>query len=125
MYPEIRIDFSIFCTSPLDIITNLLDLQPKSCKQTEIIPKPLYYWSLKTDQSSCRCLEEKFSEIISMLEPKMEALKQLIENYEIDLSFTAVIVMEDADAPELFFSKKTIAFLASLNAQFGFTIYKP
>jgi hypothetical protein len=123
MYPEIGIHFSIFCPTPLDIITNLLDVQPK--RQSIIIPEPLYYWSLDTNRSFCRCLEEKLGEMISMLEPKIEALKQLIKNYEVDLSFIAVIVMEDGDAPELFFSKETIALLASLNAQFACTIYEP
>lgn len=124
MYPQIRIDFSIFYTSPLDVISNLLGEQPRHSIQTEFIPEPFYYWDINTNQSHSRRLEEKFSEMISMLKPKMEALEQLIKNYEVDLSFHVVIVMENGDAPELFSSKETIAFCASLNASFGYTIYE-
>lgn len=63
--------------------------------------------------------------MISMLGPKVEVLQQLVKDYEIDVSFDGIVVMEDGDAPELCLSKETIALLASLNAQFGITLYEP
>ncbi|CAM1379639.1 hypothetical protein FF3_01121 [Fretibacterium fastidiosum] len=63
--------------------------------------------------------------MISMLGSKVEVLQQLVKDYEIDVVFDGIVVMEDGDAPELCFSKETIALLASLNAEFGITLYKP
>lgn len=123
MYPKVRVDFGIDCAFPLDIITDLLGIAPKKSNQNA--PEPFYYWHMETDQSFCRCLEEKFDEMISMLGPKVEVLQQLVKDYEIDVSFDGIVVMEDGDAPELCFSKETIALLASLNAQFGITLYEP
>lgn len=125
MYPKIKVVFGIDCAFPLDVITDLLGIAPKMSKQTVVIPEPFYYWHIETDQSFCRCLEEKFDEMISMLGSKVEVLQQLVKDYKIDVSFDGIVVMEDGDAPELCFSKETIALLASLNAAFGITIYKP
>lgn len=124
-YPEIRIHFNISSVPHLDVITNLLGVQPTRSRETEFILEPFYFWSIDTKQSQCRCLEDKFGEMISILEPKIETLKQLVKSYDLKLSFTAIILMEDGDAPELSFSKETIALLASLNAQFGVTINRP
>ncbi len=125
MYPTIKVIFSIVCAFPMDVITDLLGIAPKKGKQTVAIPEPFYYWYIETDKSFCRCLEEKFDEMISMLGSKVEVLQQLVKDYKIDVSFDGIVVMEDGDAPELCFSKETIALLASLNAEFGITLYKP
>ena len=127
-YPQIQVDFSVFYPSPLDVITDLLSVEPKKCRQTVVIPNPLYYWYMVTEQSHCRSLQEKFDEMISMLGKlgaKVEVLQQLVKDYEIGVDFGGVVVMKNGDAPELCLSKETIALLASLNAQFGITFYKP
>ena len=112
VYPKIQVDFSVFYPSSLDVITDLLGVEPKKCRQTVVIPNPLYYWYMVTEQSHCRCLQEKFDEMISMLGKlgaTVEVLQQLVKDY----------------APELCLSKETIALLASLNAQFGIALYEP
>ena len=128
VYPQIQVDFSVFYSSPLDVITDLLGVEPKKCRQTVVIPNPLYYWYMVTEQSHCRCLQEKFDEMIYMLGKlgaKVEVLQQLVKDYEIGVDFGGVVVMKNGDAPELCLSKETIALLASLNAQFGIALYEP
>lgn len=71
------------------------------------------------------CLEEKFDEMISMLGRRVTVLQQLVKDYEINITFEGIIVMKNYDAPDLCFSKETIALLASLNAAFGIMIYGP
>ena len=117
-----------FAIALLTSAADLLSVEPKKCRQTVVIPNPLYYWYMVTEQSHCRSLQEKFDEMISMLGKlgaKVEVLQQLVKDYEIGVDFGGVVVMKNGDAPELCLSKETIALLASLNAQFGITLYKP
>lgn len=124
VYPQIRVDLSIFYPSPLDVVTNLLGEEPRKCKQTYLIPDPLYHWHISTKQSYCVSLEEKFDKMISMLGRRVTVLQQLVKDYELDVGFNGVVVMKNVEAPEIGLSKERIALLTSLNADFGVIIYR-
>lgn len=129
MYPMIRLDFGFQCDSPLDILTDLFEKQPKKSRTSILLPKPVYLWRITTSKSYCTDLEEKFDELISMIGPKLEALAQLLKDPDLRnrliIGFDAIVVMEIDERPVLCLSEERIALLASLNAQFSVVIYSP
>lgn len=129
MYPMIRLDFGFQCDSPLDILTDLFEKQPKKSRTSILLPKPVYLWRITTSKSYCTDLEEKFDELISMIGPKLEALVQLLKDPDLRerllVAFDAIVVMEIDERPVLCLSEERIALLASLNAQFSVVIYSP
>ncbi len=61
--------------------------------------------------------------LMDILNPRLTALKGLIQEYDLEAQFVCVIEAIDGDDPAVILGKKSVAFLADLGAELSFDLY--
>lgn len=80
-------------------------------------------WEITTGFQQSIVLDEQLAEIYNRIIPIKTLLGEVIERYELDVTLSIVICIENGKAPGIHFEKEMIELLNNLNAEIDIDSY--
>lgn len=103
------------------------------CKYGQKIPKEnsrsissSSYWTIGVNKAECDSVNEQILEVLSVISPKANEIKSLIEEYELESGISSFIWMdedEEVSDLDLYIDAEVIGKLSDLKADFSICLY--
>lgn len=131
MTPRIKVHLYLSADSfDLAEVTRRLDVTPTCTREKSEWPQVSIdmeiahvSWNYTTTEIQSLSVENSFSELIEVFNPKIAVIKELIQEFRLETTLVVVINGESVNLPEMQLSEEIIAFAASINASIGFDMY--
>lgn len=111
-----------------DEVTSKLNINPtrtaiKGDAINELHSRKETSWTLSTEYEESLDINDQLKIVVNLLKDKVDALISLQMNHKLNSKFFIVVVIEDGQAPALYFDSDFIKFAGLINAEIDIDLY--
>jgi hypothetical protein len=129
--PSIKVMFCVVADEfDIDQVTRRMGLIPTETRTKDCFPPQSIIagvastlWVMEVKEEHCWGVRSLFEEMLDILRGKEVLIKEICDDYSLEVNFEVVIHMKDGDSPEVVLPREVVSFAAAINAEIGFDIY--
>jgi hypothetical protein len=111
-------------------LTEALDIMPSKVRKRLDFPAQSINsgiatneWVMSIRKENCSSVSEILDQVQQIFNNKEYLIIELCKRYDLSITVSIVIDMEEGNGPEIVLSKENIKFLSNIDAEVGFDVY--